>query len=71
MALLQKHYEPSAAIRRFRRFAFYFTANFRFGHTLYSQITAAGNFPALETILSRFFSCEPDILTTPNMNYFK
>jgi nifR3 family TIM-barrel protein len=71
MALLQKHYEPSAAIRRFRRFAFYFTANFRFGHTLYSQITAAGNFPALEAILSRFFSCEPDILTTPNMNYFK
>ncbi len=71
MGLLQKHYDSTAALRRFRRFAYFFAANFRFGHTLYSQITAAGDFSALEAVITGFFSREPDVLTRPNMNYFR
>jgi hypothetical protein len=71
MRLLQKHYDPRAAILRFRRFAYYFAANFRFGHTLYSQISAAGDFTALEKVIKHFFSQGPDVLRKPNMNYFR
>ncbi len=31
--LLEIHYDPVQAIKRFKRFAFYFSANFRFGHS--------------------------------------
>jgi len=68
--LLENHYDPVAAIKRFKRFAFYFSANFRFGHTLYSRILKAGNMKEVVTILKRFFEQAPDVAARPNMNYF-
>jgi tRNA-dihydrouridine synthase len=68
--LLEMHYDPVAAIKRFKRFAFYFSANFRFGHALYSRILKAGNMEDVVTILTRFFEQAPDIAARPNMNYF-
>jgi tRNA-dihydrouridine synthase B len=68
--LLNIHYDPVAAIRRFKRFAFYFSANFRFGHTLYSTILKAGNMKKVDTMLKRFFEQAPDVTARPNMNYF-
>jgi len=70
MKLLQKHYEAQAAIRRFRRFAYFFAANFQFGHTFYTQIRASGDFRTLEGAIRRFFSRNPRVLARPNMNYF-
>jgi nifR3 family TIM-barrel protein len=69
--LLEKHYDPVRAIRRFKRFACYFSANFRFGHTLYSKILNAIDMREIETILYRFFQQPPDIVSRPNMNFFR
>ena len=68
--LLNIHYDPVAAIKRFKRFAFYFSANFRFGHTLYSTILKAGNMKEVDTMLKRYFEQAPDVTARPNMNYF-
>ena len=68
--LLENHYDAVAAIKRFKRFAFYFSANFRFGHTLYSRILKAGGMKEVVTVLKRFFEQAPDIAARPNMNYF-
>ncbi len=68
--LLETHYDPVAAIKRFKRFAFYFSANFCFGHTLYSRILKAGDMKEVDTILKQFFEQAPDISSRPNMNYF-
>ncbi len=68
--LLERHYDPVAAIKRFKRFAFYFSANFCFGHTLYSRILKAGDMKEVDTILKQFFEQAPDISSRPNMNYF-
>jgi tRNA-dihydrouridine synthase len=68
--LLEIHYDTVRAIKRFRRFAFYFCANFRFGHALYTQILNAADMMQIETIIRRFFEQSPDILNRPNMNFF-
>jgi tRNA-dihydrouridine synthase B len=68
--LLELHYEPIAAIKRFKRFAFYFSANFRFGHGLYSRILKAGDMEEIDTILKQFFDQSPEVAARPNMNYF-
>ena len=68
--LLEIHFDPVAAIRRFKRFAFYFSANFRFGHSLYSRILKTGNLKEVAPVLKRFFEKTPDVAARPNMNYF-
>jgi len=68
--LLEIHYDPIRAIKRFRRFAFYFCANFRYGHALYTRILNAADMTQIETIIGRFFEQPPVIQSRPNMNFF-
>jgi len=68
--LLKIHYDPVRAIKRFRRFSFYFCANFRFGHALYTRLLNAADMTEVDTIIRRFFEQPPDIQTRPNMNFF-
>jgi hypothetical protein len=69
--LLNVHYQPIEAIKRFRRFAFYFSANFQFGHTFYSGILNARDMKEAQTVLCRFFEKPPGLGSRPNMNFFK
>ena len=69
--LLQRHYDPIRAIKRFKRFSFYFCANFRFGHALYTRIINAADMQEIETILTLFFEQSPKIQNRPNMNFFR
>ena len=69
--LLVKHYDPIQAIRRFRRFSFYFAANFKFGHMLYSRLLNAADMVQTELVLQRFFEKSPDLVLKPNLNFFK
>jgi tRNA-dihydrouridine synthase len=69
--LLKFHYDPIGAIQRFKRFAFYFCANFRFGHALYTQIINAADMQRIESIIRGFFEQSPDIQDRPNMNFFR
>jgi len=68
--LLKIHYDPVRAMKRFKRFSFYFCANFRFGHALYTRILNAADLSEIETIIERFFEHAPDIQSRPNMNFF-
>lgn len=68
--LLVTHYDTIPAIKRFKRFSFYFCANFRFGHALYTRILNATEMSQIETIVRRFFEKPPDIHSRPNMNFF-
>ena len=68
--LLAKHYDPIRAARRFKRFAFYFCANFKFGHTLYSRLQNTTDLLQAEQILRQFFNSPPELISRPNLNYF-
>jgi tRNA-dihydrouridine synthase B len=68
--LLAKHYDPIPAIRRFKRFANYFAANFKFGHMLNSRLLNAADMVQVEQILQRFFDNSPDLVARPNLNFF-
>ena len=69
--LLAKHYAPRSAVRRYKRFAYYFSANFRYGHTFYSQVLNASDMAQIEQIIDRFFSQCPDLVARPNLNFFQ
>ena len=69
--LLEKHYEPVQALRRFKRFGFYFCANFQFGHTLHSKILKTRDIKDMAETLGDFFKKSPMIVSRPNMNFFQ
>ena len=68
--LLEKHFDPSKALRRFKKFGFYFAANFKFGHTLYKWIQNAENMEAAKAFLYQFFKASPETVSRPNLNFF-
>ena len=68
--LLQIHFDAKNALGRFKRFCHYFSANFRFGHLLFSQIQNAPDLKAADHAVDFFFSQEPELSSTPNLNYF-
>ncbi len=70
MALLSKHYDSLAALRRFKKFALYFSANFKFGHALHTGIRNAMTQTEVEALLRRFFALPQDLVSRPNMNFF-
>ena len=71
LILLGTHYDPVRALKRFKRFAFYFCANFQFGHALYTRILNAPDLKVCETIIKLFFKRSPVIQSRPNMNFFR
>jgi nifR3 family TIM-barrel protein len=71
LELLRRYYDPTPALRRFRRFALYFCANFRFGHTLYTRIHKVTDIEALPGVLHAFFQQPPELASRPNLNLFQ
>ena len=67
---LKEHFGEDRAWRRFRRFSHYFSANFRFGHELYSSIMGADHMAEAEDAVHRFFESPPELNRRPNMNFF-
>lgn len=69
LALLERHYEEKAALRRFFRFAYYFAANFTYGHTFYSRVRNAPDLKSAVYEIERFFETPPQLATRLNHNY--
>jgi tRNA-dihydrouridine synthase B len=69
--LTAQHFEEKAAMRRFRRFTFYFSANFQFGHTLYSRVQNSVNMSQIQEAFNAFFETPPELTSAPNMNFFQ
>ncbi len=67
--LMEKHYKPSMGLRRFKKFALYFSSNFQFGHTLFSQIKNTSSMNEVRKILIDFFSFPQNLLSRPNLNF--
>ena len=69
--IIEVHFEPISALRRFKRFAYYFAANFKFGHLLYTRILNASDMLQITQILKQFFAKSMDVVAKPNLNFFK
>lgn len=69
-SLLQTHFDVQTALRRYKKFAFYFSANFQFGHTLHRQIANTTSLEKAERALELFFKEAPQVCARPNMNLF-
>ncbi len=70
-AFLEKHYDAIRAIRRFKRFAYYYAANFKFGHSLHSRLINAVDMIQIRKVLNQFFQVSPELVTRPNLNFFR
>ncbi|MDY0310576.1 MAG: tRNA-dihydrouridine synthase family protein [Desulfobacterales bacterium] len=68
--LLRLHFEPAKALVRFRRFARYFAANLRFGHSLCRRLATANDLDAAATVVEAFFDTSPELTASPNPNFF-
>jgi nifR3 family TIM-barrel protein len=68
--LLDSHFDPDRAIRRYKKFAMYFSANFTFGHTLFTGLRNADDMNRAREILRSFFSGKPGVNVRPNLNLF-
>ena len=66
--LMEVHFTSRDALRRFKKFALYYCANFRYGHSLLSRIRNADTMDAIREILDDFFKGAADITKRPNMN---
>ncbi len=71
LELTARHFDEKAAVRRFRKFVFYFAANFRFGHTLFAKVQNSSGFHEIQEALDAFFTSPPELTSAPNMNYFQ
>ena len=68
--LLEAHFNAPQALRRFKRFSYYYSASFKFGHTLYSAIQRTENMTEAKISLQRFFERRPETVARPNLNFF-
>jgi nifR3 family TIM-barrel protein len=69
--LLETHFAPQEALRRFKKFARYFAANFKFGHTFHTAILRAKDMASAARAASDFLRSAPELLAEPNMNFFR
>lgn len=70
IALLNRHFEPSLAIKLFKKFAIYFSANFKFGHAIYKEMSREETMGAMEAHVERLFEKTPERLDRPDLNMF-
>lgn len=71
LKLTAGHFEENEAVRRFRKFIFYFAANYRFGHALYRRVQSCRGLSAVQGALDGFFAGSPELASAPNMNFFQ
>lgn len=69
--LLVETYGETVALRRFHRFAAYYTANFTFGHALYARLCKAATPAEVKQSLADFLEAAPQTISRPNMNRFR
>ncbi len=68
--LLEKSGEPQSALRRFRRFAAYYSANFTFGHQLHGLLKRQVDLSGAAAALDAFLATDPQIAERPNASLF-
>lgn len=69
--LLPDHFDNMRALRRYKRYAAYLSANFAFGNHLFNCIQKAADIDAVEAVLVDFFDSDPLLLKRPNLNFLR
>jgi tRNA-dihydrouridine synthase B len=69
--LLNKHYEPTPAIRKFKKIAIYNASLFSFGHSFLKKISRAVDSSEVESAVDAFFDQSPALSGRPNLNMFR
>jgi nifR3 family TIM-barrel protein len=69
--LLERYFKAPHALRRFKRFAYYFAANFKFGHTFYTRVSNAADMASVRDCIHAFFRDPPECVRRPNLNFFR
>ncbi len=69
--LMQEHFDSRRALRRYKKFAAYYSANFKFAHSFCKRIGNAPDLTAVREELETFFSRDPETTARPNMNFFQ
>ncbi len=69
--LLEKHFEPVNALRRYRKWIVYFAANFVYGHRFSAQVRKAADIAAARRAVDAFFASDPSLGSGPNRNLFQ
>jgi tRNA-dihydrouridine synthase B len=68
--LLERHFEPAKALRRYKKFLSYYAANFRFGHSLYAKTANVRSLPEALDAVHAFFARPPERLRQPSVARF-
>lgn len=71
MDLLRRHFEPVTAFRRFKKWAMFFSAGFKYGHHFSAEIRGAKDIDDIYGTIDRFFAGTPERSARPNMNMFR
>jgi tRNA-dihydrouridine synthase len=69
--LMGNHFDANRALRRYKKFARYYSANFKFGHSFFKRVGNAPDLEAIRAQLEDFFSRKPETISRPNMNFFQ
>jgi len=69
--LLAAHFEPGVAARRFNRHMAYFSANFKFGHALYSAVCRTDTLPDAIGAFQAFYDTAPETAARPNITLLR
>ncbi len=71
MDLMRAHFEPVTALRRYKKWALFFAAGFRFGHRFSADIRGAKDIDAICAVIDKFFAGDPERNPRPNMHLFR
>jgi len=68
--LLEYYFSSDTALRLFKKFAIYFSANFSFAHSIYYKLCDASCMDDVNNNIEMIFKKQPSVLSRPNMNFF-
>ncbi|MBI9091904.1 MAG: tRNA-dihydrouridine synthase family protein [Desulfobacterium sp.] len=68
--LLLKYHDEAFAVRLYKKFIPYFSASFRFGHSICKQLLKADTMENLRGNIDRVFETDPETVPRPNINLF-
>jgi nifR3 family TIM-barrel protein len=69
--LLENHFEPVNALRRYRKWIVYFSANFIYGHMFAARVRKASDISCARRAVDAFFASDPSLGKSPNRNFFQ
>jgi tRNA-dihydrouridine synthase len=69
--LIRTYFDGVRAIRRYKRYAAYLSANFVFGNSLFNRLRNALDMETIENVVHHFFEQNPKTLKQPNLNLMR